>query len=67
LKKHEQSTLTKLLESEQAFTQGIEKLTRKMEGAKDALDYKYAMEDFLNLPRPYQFGGISIDPDDGSK
>lgn len=46
----------------------IDELRTQAEHARNTLDYKYAMHDFLGLPRPDDFGGIAVvteqDPSD---
>jgi hypothetical protein len=38
----------------------IAEAARLIEQARSALDYKYAVHDYLNLPRPDQLGGIRL-------
>jgi hypothetical protein len=38
----------------------IDEAARLVEQARSALDYKYAVHDYLNLPRPDQLGGIRL-------
>jgi hypothetical protein len=39
----------------------IEEAAKLVEQANSALDYKYAVHDYLNLPRPDKLGGITLD------